>query len=226
MMKKALGLGLIAAGIAAAYAVTVPHTFVAGDPARAADVNANFAALATAVTALEDRVTAIEDNTVTVADLAGTYRIQTVGIDVNEGTNSHQVGGISFTGTVTLDASGSFTATGSDDSTQASTSSNPAGTAHAHTIPGGGGTDTATISSPISNVLVSVQRNTDGGGTDSGTWTLSNGQVTATSSSDSSQLTLSVASRNVLIGVNRESGTGSIEELYELVVLVRQPGVQ
>jgi hypothetical protein len=58
-MGKGKFAGAIAALVALAavvYAstVTVPNTFVAGTPAKAADVNANFSALATAIQALQN----------------------------------------------------------------------------------------------------------------------------------------------------------------------------
>jgi len=50
----------IASGIAHSGDVTIPNTFVAGAPAKAADVNANFSAVATAVNGTAADVTALQ----------------------------------------------------------------------------------------------------------------------------------------------------------------------
>jgi hypothetical protein len=49
-----LVLGTVAAGGAAVYAVTIPHTFQDGQTARAQQVNENFEALRTAIDACQD----------------------------------------------------------------------------------------------------------------------------------------------------------------------------
>jgi len=70
--------------------VTVPNTFVAGAPAKAADVNANFQALATAINSLNTRVGKLEGGPVTSSDLVGSYAINSLqtelgGAGVNPG---------------------------------------------------------------------------------------------------------------------------------------------
>jgi hypothetical protein len=49
-------IAILASSAGLSLAVTLPNTFIAGAPARAEDVNANFAALKAAVDALEDKV--------------------------------------------------------------------------------------------------------------------------------------------------------------------------
>jgi Collagen triple helix repeat (20 copies) len=59
---RVVALSALLAVSAAAYAgdVTIPNTFTAGTPAKAADVNANFSAVATAVNATASDVTALQ----------------------------------------------------------------------------------------------------------------------------------------------------------------------
>lgn len=92
-----------------ALAASVPFTFTSGDPARASEVNANFAALVTAVTALEAQVAALEAkvNPATMADLAGTYSYLEVRIDVDGlSATSNSIAGAGVSGTVVLNADG------------------------------------------------------------------------------------------------------------------------
>lgn len=51
-----VGVALLASCFTLSYAVTLPNTFTAGTVAKAADVNANFSALATAITELEAKL--------------------------------------------------------------------------------------------------------------------------------------------------------------------------
>ena len=74
-MKSIVRLIALALFSTLALAASVPYTFSAGAPAVAAEVNANFSALANAITALEAKVAALESGgTLTAADVAGTYR--------------------------------------------------------------------------------------------------------------------------------------------------------
>jgi hypothetical protein len=72
-------VALVALGVYAA-AVTLPHTFQAGDPIRADEVNANFATLANAV---ESRA-APSELIVTVGNNLGTYELEVDFFDVAE----------------------------------------------------------------------------------------------------------------------------------------------
>jgi len=86
----------------AALAASVPHTFVPGTTASAAEVNANFAALVAAVTALETKVAPQ-----TMESLAGTYDYFEVKIDVdNLSGTSKSIAGGATSGTVVLNANG------------------------------------------------------------------------------------------------------------------------
>ena len=74
-MKSIVRLIALALFSTLALAASVPYTFSAGAPAVAAEVNANFSALADAITALEAKVAALESGgKLTAADVAGTYR--------------------------------------------------------------------------------------------------------------------------------------------------------
>jgi len=89
---------------------SVPYTFSAGSPAKAADVNANFSALVNAINAVGARVSKLEGQ-VTQADLAGTYSIQRFQAELAGDPGSHVAVYVAG-GTVTLaaDGTGSFTA--------------------------------------------------------------------------------------------------------------------
>ncbi|GCL64252.1 hypothetical protein [Pseudaquabacterium pictum] len=107
-------ISLTLAGAASAQ-VTVPNTFVAGAPARAADVNANFQALATAINSLAARVAKTEGQLV-AADLAGSYTLSRFQTEMGTGTNSGWVASYVSGGTLTLAANGSATLSGMTES--------------------------------------------------------------------------------------------------------------
>ncbi len=94
---------LVATALAAtAQAASVPHTFVTGGIASAAEVNANFAALVDAVTALEAKV-----GPQTAETLAGTYDYFEIKIDVDSlSASSKSIAGAGTSGTVVLNANG------------------------------------------------------------------------------------------------------------------------
>jgi hypothetical protein len=87
---------------------TVPFAFAAGTTAKASEVNADFQALATAIDNLASRVSKLE-GTLSVGDVAGTYNIVAMGLEVNapSTTNSSVIHATS-SGNVTLDANGTF----------------------------------------------------------------------------------------------------------------------
>lgn len=93
---------LFAACPCPALAASVPYTFTPGGLANAAEVNANFAALVAAVTALENKV-----DPHTMAALAGTYDYIEVKIDVDHnGASSNSMAGAGTSGTVVLNEDG------------------------------------------------------------------------------------------------------------------------
>jgi hypothetical protein len=86
-----------------ATAASVPHTFTPGTVASASEVNANFAALVEAVSALEAKV-----DPQTAEALAGTYDYFEVKIDVDDlSSSSKSIAGAGTSGTVVLNADGS-----------------------------------------------------------------------------------------------------------------------
>lgn len=109
MNKTVMRFAILSLFSTAALAASVPHTFTAGDLARAADMNDNFTALTTAVTALEAKVAALEAKVGphTMASLAGTYDVYEVAVDVDDisGTSKGIAGSVA-SGTVVLDANG------------------------------------------------------------------------------------------------------------------------
>lgn len=226
MTGKLLGLALVSACCAAAHAASVPHTFQPNTPARAEEVNANFAALVSAVTALENRMTAVEGGGAppTVASLAGTYSYQSLELGVQQtgggGNQGAKVTGSRFAGTITLNANGTFTVSTSGDDTVAQVDSFPV-SPHLHTLPppSSGSTGTTATNATDTDVGVSREIDADSGG---GNWTLTAGEVVATSSGGEVTRLRPVAGK-LLIGVNREFSTsGDIEDFYVLSILVKQ----
>lgn len=90
--------------------VSVPNTFTAGAPARAADVNANFQALVTAINGLGARVSKLEGNIVS-SDLVGTYTLKRFQSELGGGA-SERVAIYTSGGTVALATDGSVTLSG------------------------------------------------------------------------------------------------------------------
>lgn len=77
--------------------------FVAGTPATAASVNANFDALIDAIDALNARVDSLESPELSLTKLAGsTYCILNLGIEAEQGNNYASIGSWVDTGTVTF----------------------------------------------------------------------------------------------------------------------------
>ncbi len=225
MTTKLSGFMLLSAIATTAYAASVPHTFQAGQPARAAEVNANFAALVTAVTALENRVTALENPPApTVASVAGTYKYDSLGVGLKEGTSENAtVSGEKFAGTITLNANGTFTGSLSGDETNARVNSVVAGTNHFHSISGGppNSTNSAALPGPVTNTQLFVTRDSD---TESpaGTWSIVGGEVVV-NSNGGEVIKFLPASSKLLIGVSREaSAPGDIEDFYIVNILVKQ----
>jgi hypothetical protein len=99
-----------------ALSASVPYTFTAGAPAVAAEVNANFAALASAITALEAKVAALESGGVlTTSDVAGTYKLLSLSSKTVGGDNASLEFGASSgsaQGVLVLAANGTFTLSG------------------------------------------------------------------------------------------------------------------
>lgn len=107
---------LFATGVA--HAASVPNTFTAGSPARASEVNANFAALVTAVTTLENKVAALEaaNGPLTTADVVGSYRLLGITSEAggSEATRRIMAGAAGLEGTITFNANLTFTGTITD----------------------------------------------------------------------------------------------------------------
>lgn len=94
-------------GVASAQ-TTVPNTFTAGTAAKAAEVNANFQALATAINALATRVARL-DGPPTAAGLAGTYAVNGIQTELVPGSGSGRVIVYTYEGTATFAANGTGT---------------------------------------------------------------------------------------------------------------------
>lgn len=85
-----------------ALAASVPHTFTSGTTAFASEVNANFAALVSAINALEAKI-----GPHTMATLAGTYDYFEFKMDVdNISSTSTNIAGVGVSGTLVLNADG------------------------------------------------------------------------------------------------------------------------
>jgi len=108
-MRNTLVAFLVALATPCVFAdASVPNTFSPGAPARAADVNANFSALVSAINAVGARVSKLEGQ-ITQADLAGTYSIQRFQTEMSGDPGSHIAVYVAG-GSVTLvaDGTGSF----------------------------------------------------------------------------------------------------------------------
>lgn len=112
----------------AVAATTVPNTFTAGTPAKAADVNANFQALATAIDTLSARVDKLDGTTpVTMADLAGTYVINGLQMGSFKSVSTPQgwIDNYTYQGTLTLVADGNGTLSNTETGNRFFPSLNP-----------------------------------------------------------------------------------------------------
>ena len=102
----ALVIWLIA--VSANAQTNVPHSFSSGQPARASEVNANFNTLGNAINALAARIDRIEGGALTNASIAGAYRIFGFQTGLFAGTTSGLVEAITYSGTLTLLADGTY----------------------------------------------------------------------------------------------------------------------
>ncbi len=102
--------------LAQAQTVTVPNTFSAGAPARAAEVNANFGALAGAINALSARVSKLEGQ-ISAADMVGTYALKGLQVELAGGAGTH-VASYVYNGTLSLRADGTGTVGAAQTGTQ------------------------------------------------------------------------------------------------------------
>lgn len=121
LIRSLAALTLVAFSALSLAATTVPHTFTAGAPARAAEVNANFQALVTAIDTLSARVDKLDGTTpLTMADLAGTYAIHaiTTELKTDVATSSPAVAAYSTVGTLTFNANGTGTTAVTDNGTR------------------------------------------------------------------------------------------------------------
>lgn len=124
-----LALSLVALSCGVSAQTSIPNTFAAGTPARAAEVNANFQALATAINTLTTRVAKLEGSGLTAADIAGTYAVTGMQMGLipsvgtpGAGTNQGLLESISYSGTLTLTAGGGAGGTSSGNVTEAKNS--------------------------------------------------------------------------------------------------------
>lgn len=121
MRNLFLAVGFLVLSNTASAQTTVPNTFTAGSPAKAAEVNANFQALVTAINSLGARVDSVStrvdsvtarvgklEGTLTATDVAGTYALYGLQTDVIpsavSGMNEGQMEAISYSGTAILTA--------------------------------------------------------------------------------------------------------------------------
>jgi hypothetical protein len=105
-------LALCAFGESALAQTTVPHIFTPGTPARAAEVNANFQALATAIDNVIARVNKLEGGAVTEADVVGNYRLSFLQVGISQvAVGIGETEAISYDGTFTFAADHTFTST-------------------------------------------------------------------------------------------------------------------
>lgn len=113
MRSSIAALFFVAYCTSASAQVTVPNTFTAGAPARAADVNANFQALVTAVNSLGSRISKLEGQ-IAASDLVGTYAVNQFQSELGGGA-SERVAIYTGGGTVNLAANGTGTISGNTE---------------------------------------------------------------------------------------------------------------
>jgi hypothetical protein len=157
---RLLALSLLSS---AALAASVPNTFTAGDTARASDMNANFAAVVTALNTLEAKVAALEAvvGPQTMASLAGTYDLFDVAVDVDSaGAGQATIAGLAVYGTVVFNANG--------------TGSNSSNTQYRQVA-----LATSTVDANNTNTTVQVSSN-PWTNSDPFSWSFANGVVTVT----------------------------------------------
>jgi hypothetical protein len=87
---------------------TVPFAFSAGAAAKASEVNGNFQALLTGINDLNTRVGRLESATLAAADVAGSYRVFGLQTGVQP-SGPGLVETITYVGTVTVAANGTYT---------------------------------------------------------------------------------------------------------------------
>jgi hypothetical protein len=105
-------VALSAAGETALAQTAVPNVFTSGTPARAAEVNENFAALAAAIDSLAARLGKLEGGAVVDADVVGTYTLSILQVGIGRvASGIGDVEAISYDGTFTFAADGTFTST-------------------------------------------------------------------------------------------------------------------
>lgn len=154
MNRAAVLFCLAASSISVSAQVTVPNTFTAGAPAKAAEVNANFQALASAINTLTARVAKLDGQAV-AADLVGTYAVNGIQTGLTPGTGGGHVSAVTYQGTITLAANGTGTnaaqSTGSD----------------------------LLLNIPLTTLTATTTAINNGPDTPSFTWSLSNNTVTA-----------------------------------------------
>jgi len=211
--KHILAFTILGTVAIAGWAVSVPNSFTAQTAARAAEVNANFTALANAVTTLEAKVATLEGKFAppTMASLAGTYDLieHRVDVDVQTPGTSHAIASSGVSGTIILaaDGTGSGTTTGTYRQLTFNESNRPISN------------DNSTTSDDI------VVKETDVGFNNpaesdsfSFTWTLTGGRVVIAADNDVSFI---VASDRILFHLDRSDDVGA-EGQDGLSVLIRR----
>lgn len=106
-----IAVGALVCMSAQAADVTIPNKFTAGTPARAAQVNDNFSALASAVNTMNARLSALE-SAVTSADVIGTYDFNGMRIQKGAETGFVSIGSYITEGRMVIHADGSCTFSG------------------------------------------------------------------------------------------------------------------
>ncbi|MEJ0037856.1 MAG: hypothetical protein WDO68_17575 [Gammaproteobacteria bacterium] len=107
-------LALCAVGQTAMSQTTVPNTFTVGTPAKAAEVNADFQALATAIDALATRVGKLEGGATVDTDIVGTYKVSFLQVGVGWTGGPATIEAISYEATLMFaaDHTGTLAVTG------------------------------------------------------------------------------------------------------------------
>jgi hypothetical protein len=231
------GLLLLGFSTAAlAQTATVPNTFTAGAQAKASEVNANFAALVTAINAVGTRVAALEsaNSALVAADVVGSYRLLSIASTTGSLASTKRFASKSGTnnGTVTFNSNGTLNVVkdSKSDSFSGKAQDCASGAADTSATNAGGGPHVHQYTAANCNQTAAVfssQAADNLGQTGSGTWALgaAANTVTITMSDGTAPFTVYMPKRDGLgfsVTADANNDPSNPGREFSLSVLVKQ----